>query len=100
LRWFVRAERLAVVALRVDPPAALVVGTLMFKRNLSLPTADGRMPFVGEDRELSREARLHHQTLRARGRFTRRYRLVVEHLERPREAVQAQTIESEGIEDK
>jgi hypothetical protein len=63
----VRAEHLAVVALLVAAPAALVVGILIFRRHLSLPTADGRVPLVGEDQELSREAPLRYQSLRAGG---------------------------------
>jgi hypothetical protein len=62
----VRAERLAVAA-PAAPVAALVLGILMFRKNLSLPTADGRVPLVGEDRELSREAPLRYQTLSAGG---------------------------------
>jgi hypothetical protein len=54
---------------------------------------------VGEDRELSREAPVLYQTLRAGGPVYHALSLVVEHVERPREAVQAQTIESEGIEE-
>ncbi len=69
--WLVGAGHLAVLALLVAVPAAvilaLVAGVLMFKRHLSLPTSDGRVPLVGLDRELSREALLRYQALRGKG---------------------------------
>jgi hypothetical protein len=47
--------------------ALLVAGALWFRRSMSLPTADGRAPLVGLDRELSREALLRYQALKGPG---------------------------------
>jgi hypothetical protein len=46
---------------------ALAAGVLMVRRHLSLPTADGRVPLVGLDRDLSREALFRYQALRGGG---------------------------------
>ena len=67
----VGAQRLALLGLLLAIPAALVAGLIagifIFRRHLSLPTRDGRVPLVGLDRELSREALLRYQALRAAG---------------------------------
>ena len=67
----VGAQRLALLGLLLAIPAALVAGLIagifILRRHLSLPTRDGRVPLVGLDRELSREALLRYQALRATG---------------------------------
>jgi hypothetical protein len=73
--WVVGAQRMAVVALLLAVPALLallaVAGVLFLRRHLSLPTADGRVPLVGLDRELSREALANYQRgVLTRGRAT------------------------------
>ena len=69
--WTVGAEHVAVVALLGAVPVglllALVGAGLMFRRHLSLPTRDGRVPLVGLDRELSAEALLRYQALQGKG---------------------------------
>src|SRR2546426_3890978 len=63
--WLTGAERVALIALLVAVPVglvALLVGAVfLFRRHLSLPTSDGRVPLVGLDRDLAREALVHYQ---------------------------------------
>ncbi|MDQ6900299.1 MAG: hypothetical protein M3072_12465 [Candidatus Dormibacteraeota bacterium] len=70
-QWIVGAEHVALLALLAAVPlallGALVMGGLFFRRHLSMPTSDGRIPVVGLDRELSREALLSYQRLALRG---------------------------------
>jgi hypothetical protein len=40
---------------------ALAAATLMLRRHMSLPTRDGRVPLVGLDQDMSREALIHYQ---------------------------------------
>jgi hypothetical protein len=58
--WTVGAEHLAVMALLGAVPVGLLLvlaaGGLLLRRHMSLPTADGRVPLVGLDREFSLEA--------------------------------------------
>lgn len=65
--WVDGAGRLALVVLLGAVSLAIVgvlVGVgLLFRRHLSLPTVDGRVPIVGLDRELSREALFRYQEL-------------------------------------
>ncbi len=61
----VGAEHIALLALLIAVPVALVgilVGAaLLFRRHMSLPTRDGRVPLVGLDQDMSREALIHYQ---------------------------------------
>ncbi|MBJ7599757.1 hypothetical protein [Candidatus Nephthysia bennettiae] len=63
----VATEGVIVVALLVAIPLAivaiLVALALLFRRHLSIPTRDGRVPLVGLDRELSREALIGYQQM-------------------------------------
>ncbi|MBJ7597756.1 hypothetical protein [Candidatus Nephthysia bennettiae] len=63
----VSAEGAVIIALLVALPIAalaiLVAAALLLRRHLSLATKDGRVPLVGLDRELSREALLNFQQL-------------------------------------
>jgi len=67
--WKVGAQSVAVVALLGAVPvtllAALVGAWLLFRRHISLPMPDGRVPLVGLDRELSAEALFRYQALRS-----------------------------------
>ncbi|MBJ7601204.1 hypothetical protein [Candidatus Nephthysia bennettiae] len=66
--WKVGAQSVALVALLGAVPvtllAALVGAGLLFRRHISLPMPDGRVPLVGLDRELSAEALFRYQALR------------------------------------
>lgn len=54
-------------ALVVVPLAVLVGAGLLFRRHLSLPTKDGRVPLVGLDREFSLDASQRYQALINKG---------------------------------
>jgi hypothetical protein len=68
--WQEGARQLATVALLGAIPVGLLLalgaGILLFRRHLSLPTSDGRVPLVGLDRELSAEALFRYQALQAK----------------------------------
>jgi hypothetical protein len=49
------------------PLAVLVGGGLLFRRHLSLPTKDGRVPLVGLDRDFSLDASQRYQALISQG---------------------------------
>lgn len=63
--WLTGAERLALIALLFAVPVVLLAGLVgavsLFRRHLSLPTSDGRVPLVGLDRDMAREALVHYQ---------------------------------------
>jgi hypothetical protein len=69
--WKVGAESVAVVGLLGAVPlallASLVGAGLLFRRHMSLPTRDGRVPLIGLDRELSAEALFRYQALQGKG---------------------------------
>jgi uncharacterized membrane protein len=61
----VGAEHMALLALLIAVPVALVAAfagaVLLFRRHVSLPTRDGRVPLVALDQDMSREALIHYQ---------------------------------------
>jgi hypothetical protein len=63
--WLTGAERVALIALLAAVPVGLVAllmgAVFLFRRHLSLPTSDGRVPLVGLDRDMAREALVHYQ---------------------------------------
>jgi hypothetical protein len=65
--WIVGAQRFAMVALLAAVPlallGALVAAGLLLRRHVSLPTVDGRVPLVGLDRAMSKEALARYQRL-------------------------------------
>jgi hypothetical protein len=66
--WMAGIGQGVLIGLMVLVPLALLIGTtLLFRRHISLPTKDGRVPLVGLDRELSAEALFRYQALQNSG---------------------------------
>ncbi|MBJ7598814.1 hypothetical protein [Candidatus Nephthysia bennettiae] len=66
--WVAGVGHEVLIGLIVLVPLVLLIGTtLLFRRHMSLPTKDGRVPLVGLDRELSAEALFRYQALQSPG---------------------------------